>query len=120
MIESHVDSIPTNDTTALAKEQMYADFDRLLHASDEVRKRWRGSKSDLFEMAYRTYYNNRITDDSGVPLPFSRVCTIVCDRFHIHRPQNIYTFALMACRREGVRAHTLLKKYEWRIKRLAP
>ncbi|MGI6224083.1 MAG: hypothetical protein ACOYJG_10785 [Prevotella sp.] len=116
LIETNFEAVPHGDITALAKEKMYADFARLLNGTDDVRKAWKGSKADLFEMAYRTYYANRIIDCNGVPLPFTRVCAILCNRFHIRCPHNIYDTALIACRRRGIRSQTLLKRYEWRIK----
>jgi len=115
-IQSKVKEVAPNDYLLLAKEKMYADFGRLLSASDDVRKAWKGSKADLYEMAYRAYLADRITDSEGVPLTFQEVVRILCSRFHIYQPHNAYAIAKAACNRRGIRSHTLLKRYEWKLK----
>ena len=115
-VESKIMEVAPGDYLNMAKEQMFADFGRLLSSGDDVRKAWKGSKADLYEMAYRTYLADRITDAEGVPLPFMEVMRIVCSLFHTHLPHYAYSMARVACRRRGIRSHSLLKRYEWKLK----
>lgn len=99
----------------MAQTTLVRDFMKMYRAAQLRPYKWTGSKSDLYEMAYRAYLSEALVDTSGVPLTFTEVCRRMALCFQTPCPRNIYAFAIRACNRHGIRCRSVLSRYEFRM-----
>lgn len=97
-----------------ALQRLIDDFKAIYFAPDDGNQTWKGSKADLYEMAYYAYINNVVCDDDGIPATFAQIVHRLCSRFHLTELANASSFARRAIMRKGVRRPSLLDRYEYR------
>lgn len=98
-----------------AVEAVERDFLRLYNAPEDAVPAWRGSKTDLIEMAYLAYVDGLVCDADGQPLPLRQIVGAVCRRLRLSTPSNPSSLALRALRRKGVKQRSVLERYERRM-----
>lgn len=74
---------------------------------------WKGTKTQLVELAYYLYMTGRMVDDYGTPLSLAEVVRQACRRFCLSPITNITNIINNINKCQGIKQHTLLSMSEY-------
>lgn len=95
----------------MARERLTAEFVELLGKSPEDGVRWKGTVTDLVEVAHIAYMQGTVCGIQGSACTFRELVARVCSVLHVKMPHNPQACAYQAAQRKGVRCSPYIERY---------
>ena len=95
----------------MARERLTAEFVELLAKSPEDGVRWKGTVTDLVEVAHIAYMQGTVCGIQGSACTFRELVARVCSVLHVKMPHNPQACAYQAAQRKGVRCSPYIERY---------
>ncbi len=76
----------------------------ILHHDESEGLQWLRTKTDLVELAHAAYESGMVRDESGVPMDFKQLLTVLCGIVHVPVPRAAHQLLRNAMNRKGLKA----------------
>lgn len=94
-----------------ARERLTEEFVELLGMSPDDGVRWKGTVTDLMEVAHIAYTQGTVCDEDGSTCTFRRLVSRACAILHVKEPHNPGGCAYQAEQRKGVKRAPFIERY---------
>ena len=94
-----------------AKIRLTEEFAKILVMNPEKKACWKGTKTDLVEVAHIAYECGTICNNNGELMTFTELVVRACQSLHVEVPRNPRRTAYQARNRKGTRQRTFMERY---------